>query len=75
MRGKMRREGGAVHCRGVSSVHKGEGPTGGQGAGHAAERTLNMKLMPVTLDVSRLSGWLNADAPCRVKKGGHNDAG
>ena len=29
-------------------------------------RTANMKLMVVTLDVSRLSGWLNADAPCRV---------
>ena len=30
------------------------------------------KLMPsmfVTLDVSRLSGWLNAVAPCRVKEG------
>ena len=30
-------------------------------------RTQNMKLMVVTLDVSRLSGWLNADAPCRVE--------
>ena len=28
-------------------------------------RTVNMKLMSVTLDVSRLSGWLNADAYCR----------
>ena len=25
-----------------------------------------MPYMFVTLDVSRLSGWLNADAPCRV---------
>ena len=32
-------------------------------AGHAAERTLNIDLMSVTLDVSRLSGWLKADAP------------
>jgi len=31
-------------------------------AGHAAERTLNIDLMSVTLDVSRLSGWLKADA-------------
>ena len=23
--------------------------------------------MPVTLEVSKLSGWLNADAPCRVE--------
>ena len=34
-----------------------------------AERTENMYPMFVTLDVSRLSGWLNADAYCRVAKG------
>ena len=33
-----------------------------------AERTENMPLVLMTLDVSRLSGWLNADAPCRVEK-------
>ena len=33
-------------------------------------RTANMKLMVVTLDVSRLSGWLNANADCRESKGG-----
>ena len=39
-----------------------------EAAGRArAERTLNMDCMFVTLEVSRLSGWLNADAPCRVK--------
>eukprot|EP00964_Phaeocystis_antarctica_P039557 scaffold22637_cov41-Phaeocystis_antarctica.AAC.1 len=32
----------------------------------SAERTRNICCMVVTLDVSRLSGWLNADAPCRV---------
>ena len=31
--------------------------------------------MSVTLDVSKLSGWLNADAYCRVEKGGAYDAG
>ena len=31
------------------------------------ERTLNMYSMDVTLDVSRLSGWLYADAPCGVE--------
>ena len=31
-----------------------------------AERTRNMYRMSVTLDVSKLSGWLNADALCRV---------
>ena len=35
------------------------------------ERTLNMFIMPVTLDVSRFSGWLKADASCRVKKGAY----
>ena len=30
-----------------------------------------MKLMVVTLEVSKLSGWLNDDAPCRESKGGH----
>ena len=30
-----------------------------------AERTENMCSMSVTLDVSRLSGWLNASAYCR----------
>ena len=34
-----------------------------------AERTANMLYMFVTLDVSRLSGWLNADARCRVERG------
>eukprot|EP00964_Phaeocystis_antarctica_P066399 scaffold40116_cov59-Phaeocystis_antarctica.AAC.3 len=32
-----------------------------------AERTWNMELMFLTLDVSRLSGWLNARANCRVE--------
>eukprot|EP00964_Phaeocystis_antarctica_P049980 scaffold28957_cov67-Phaeocystis_antarctica.AAC.3 len=33
-----------------------------------AERTANMTSMVVTLDVSKLSGWLNARAPCRVER-------
>jgi len=32
-----------------------------------AERTANMPLMSVTLEVSKLSGWLKADARCRVE--------
>jgi len=32
-----------------------------------AERTSNIWLMVVTLEVSKLSGWLKADADCRVK--------
>ena len=38
------------------------------GARARAERTWNMAFMSVTLDVSKLSGWLNADAYCRVKR-------
>ena len=30
-----------------------------------------MACMSETLDVSKLSGWLNVDAPCREPKGGH----
>ena len=33
------------------------------GAGRGEERTENMAYMVVTLEVSKLSGWLNADAP------------
>ena len=32
---------------------------------------MNMKPMVVTLEVSKLSGWLNAHAPYRGIKGGH----
>ena len=34
-----------------------------------AERTSNMDTMLVTLDVSKLSGWLNAYVLCRVERG------
>jgi len=30
-----------------------------------------MYFMVVTLDVSKLSGWLNADAYCRVERGAY----
>ena len=40
------------------------------GAGLGEERTPNMPHMLVTLEVSKLSGWLNADADCRESKGG-----
>ena len=36
--------------------------------GARPECTRNMSLMSVTLDVSKLSGWLNADADCRVER-------
>ena len=37
-------------------------------AGARAERTSNILAMVVTLDVSKLSGWLNAAAFCRVER-------
>jgi hypothetical protein len=38
-------------------------------AGRArAKRTINILSMVLTLEVSRLSGWLNADAYCRAKR-------
>ena len=40
------------------------------GARSRAERTANMLFMVVTLDVSKLSGWLKAAAPCRVERRG-----
>ena len=45
---------------------------------HAAERTQNIARMSVTLDVSKLSGWLNDCALWRVGRGAHDvgrDAG
>ena len=50
------------HARGGSTTLK----AGGHRA--RAERTENMPLMLLTLDVSKPSGWLNVDALCRVEK-------
>ena len=44
-------------------------------AGHGEERTVNMRLMMVTLEVSKLSGWLNTYACCRESNGGHMRCG
>ena len=44
------------------------GPTGERVARAGAERTESMYCMSVTLDVLKVSGWLNADAPCRVQR-------
>ena len=53
---------------GTQEACTGDGPTQGLGAkGTRGERTLNMKLMSVTLEVLKLSGWLKADADCRIE--------
>ena len=36
--------------------------------GTRGERTVNISPVVLTRDVSKLSGWLNAIAPCQVKR-------
>ena len=48
---------------------RGKGPTQGLGGRARAERTLNMPYMAVTVEVSKLSGWLSFCAPCQPKGG------
>ena len=65
-----REAGGGGRRRGAQRA--GEGPPASRlGSGQGEERTLNMLPIFVTLDILKLSGWLNADAPCRESKGGH----
>ena len=63
-------EGGRAWAGGSArAACTGRGPgCKGWGARACAERTKNMRCMVVTLDVSKLSGWLNADAACRVER-------
>ena len=61
------REAGQRVLGGSDGMHA-RGLTQGLGGPRArAERTSNMSLMYVTLEVSKLSGWLKADAYCRVE--------
>ena len=68
----MRGEVGAGRRGGVGRQrrkrHAQEGIDWTLGARARAERTSSICFMFVTLDVSKLSGWLNADAPCRVER-------
>ena len=59
--------GGRVEAA-VMQAARWEGPTVEDECSARAERTVNMTAIFVTLDVSKLSGWLNADAYCRVEK-------
>ena len=49
----------------VAQARRGSGTDIGRQV--RAGRTVNMALMSVTLEVSRLSGWLNADADINMK--------
>ena len=62
-RGRDGGDGGASSVQGRARLQIGSRAEG-------EERTENMPPMVVTLDVSKLSGWLNTFANCRVKKGG-----
>ena len=42
---------------------------GGVGRRRRRKRTWNMRFMSMTLEVSKLSGWLKAAARCRVQRG------
>ena len=63
--------------RGATVQRAGKGPTAQIGSTrHGVERTSNMLCMVVTLEVLKLSGWLNADAPCQEsRKEGHTVQG
>ena len=58
---------GAEQQRSASGM-LGEGQTQGGGQRARVERTWNMRYMVVTLDVSKLSGWLKAAAFYRVER-------
>jgi hypothetical protein len=62
-----RRE-GLVRWRHTQEACTGKARLKAWGPRALAERTWNMPLIVVTLEVSKLSGWLNADARCRVER-------
>ena len=73
--GRERCEPGGGRARGVVAAHERytrgmheEGPNQCLGLRARAERTKNILNMVVTLEVLKLSGWLNADASCRVER-------
>ena len=71
MRGEVRAEGGRAWAGGsarAACTARGPGCEGWGGYRACAERTPNMAYMVVTLEVSKLSGWLNANASCRVER-------
>ena len=61
------RAGRAWRLRRGRKQRAGKVPTVGAEGRTRAERTENVELIAVTLDVSRLSGWLNSLALCRAE--------
>eukprot|EP00964_Phaeocystis_antarctica_P039603 scaffold22650_cov55-Phaeocystis_antarctica.AAC.4 len=73
VRWEARRAGREAGGRWPAAAHerraRGVGPAVKAGGARAcAGRTENMYIISVTLDVSKLSGWLNAEVSCRVEK-------
>ena len=66
IRSRARGAGGGVGGCAVRGMHREGLGCGGRGEG---AHTLNILFMFTTFDVSRFSGWLKADAPCRVARG------
>ena len=64
--GASREAGEPGRVIGTTSGMRG-GPTQGVGAKGTRGAHANMSRMSVTLEVSKLSGWLKADALCRVE--------
>ena len=67
------RAGARCETRGERAVSGGDGASRIAGKGSRLEvgeraRTLNMRSMLVTLDVSRVRGWLKFSASCRVAR-------
>ena len=52
----------------AANVHEGSQQQISRGRARVERCTSNMSLMSVTLEVSRLSGWLNARACCQVER-------
>ena len=74
-RGARREAGQGVRRRRRKRHARGKADSRLSGARAREGRTRNMEYMLVTLDVSKLSGWLNACADCRVEGRGTCDAG
>ena len=71
MPGEVWAEGGRAWAGGsaqAACTARWPGCEGCGGYTACAERTQNIQNMFVTLDVSKLSGWLNAAAFCRVER-------
>ena len=54
----------------TSGAHAKRARVEGWGEGKRGKRTINMRLMSVTLSVLKVTGWLKASAACRAERWG-----